>query len=103
MHALILMSPSGQTPTDAELQMEHERFIDALDEANKVVLGGTWEPAAAGYEAAYLVSCESPEEAHAIAASDPLVRADAIHFDVVKWQLVGMNPDAVDRSSLLYP
>jgi hypothetical protein len=32
-----------------------------------------------------------------------LIRADAIHCDVVKWQLVGMNPDAVDRSSLLYP
>jgi hypothetical protein len=71
MHALILMSPSRQGPPDAELRMEHERFIDGLDQANKVVLGGGWEPAAAGYEAAYLVSCESPEEAHAIAASDP--------------------------------
>jgi uncharacterized protein YciI len=103
MHALILMSPSGKSPTDAELQMEHERFIDGLDQANKVVLGGGWAPAMGGFEAAYLVSCESLEEARAIAVSDPLVRADAIRCDVVEWELVGMNPDAVDRSSLLYP
>jgi hypothetical protein len=43
------------------------------------------------------VSCESLEAARAIAASDPLVRADAIRCEVVAWELVGMNPDAVDR------
>ncbi len=67
------------------------------------MLGGGWTPAAGGFDAAYLVSCESLEEAQAIAESDPLVRADAIRCDVVEWELVGMNPDAVDRSSLLYP
>jgi uncharacterized protein YciI len=83
--------------------VEHERFIDGLDQANKVVLGGAWKPAAGGFEAAYLVSCESLEEARAIALSDPLARAETIRCDVVEWQLVGLNPDAVDRSSLLYP
>jgi uncharacterized protein YciI len=103
MHALILMTPRGTSPTDAEPQAEHERFIDGLDQAKKVVLGGGWNPPAGGFEAAYVVSCESLEEARAIAVSDPLVRAGAIRCDVVEWELVGMNPDAVDRSSLLYP
>jgi uncharacterized protein YciI len=103
MHALILMSPSGTGSADAELQTEHERFVDELDHASKVVLGGGWEPAAGGFDGAYLVSCDSLEEARAIAASDPLVRADAIRCEVVEWELVGMNPDAVDRGLLLYP
>jgi hypothetical protein len=52
MHALILMSPSGKRPADAELQQEHERFIGGLDQVNKVVLGGGWKLAAGGFEAA---------------------------------------------------
>jgi uncharacterized protein YciI len=103
MHALILMSPSDHGPADVELQIEHERFIGELDQSNQVVLGGGWNPAAGGYEAAYVVSCKWLDEARAIAASDPLARADAIRCDVVEWELVGVNPDAVDRSSLLYP
>lgn len=27
----------------------------------------------------------------------------AVRCDVVEWQLVGVNPDAVDREVLLYP
>jgi uncharacterized protein YciI len=103
MHALILVAPRGEDPPDAETQMEHERFIDGLNEANKVVLGGSWTPATGGFAGAYLVSCLSLDEAHAIALSDPLFRTHAFRYDVVEWQLVGVNPDAVDRSSLLYP
>jgi uncharacterized protein YciI len=103
MHALILILPSGTNPPDAESQIEHERFIDGLDEANKVVLGGSWRPAVGGFEGAYLVSCASLDEARAIAGSDPLVGADPTRCDVVEWELVGVNPDSVDRSSLLYP
>jgi hypothetical protein len=43
------------------------------------------------------------DEARAIAASGPLVRTGGIRCDVVEWELVGVNPDAVDRSALLYP
>jgi hypothetical protein len=100
MHALVLMAPGRTTPPDAELEAEHERFIDRLAEADKVVLGGGLRPAAAGFEGAYVVSCESLEEAHEVSASDPLVRAEAIRCQVVEWELVGVNPDAVDRSAL---
>jgi uncharacterized protein YciI len=117
MHALVLMAPRRMTPADAEkpagherfidrldpeLHAEHVRFIDRLDQANKVVLGGALRPAAAGFEGAYVVRCESLDEAREISASDPYVRADAVGCKVVEWELVGFNPDAVDRSALLY-
>jgi hypothetical protein len=55
-----------------------------------------------GFEAAYLLSCTTLDEARQIAASDPLVRGDAMRFEVVEWELVGVDPDAVDRDALLY-
>jgi uncharacterized protein YciI len=102
MHALVLMATDPAGLPD-ELQRDHERFIDHLDRAGKVVLGGGLKAAAGPYYGAYLLSCGSLAEARAIAASDPLVRAGGIRCDVVEWELVGVNPDAVDRSALLYP
>ena len=81
MHVLVLMARRGNASAGDELQREHEQFIDGLDRMNKVVLGGSWKPAAAGFEGAYLLSCSSLDEAREIAASDPLVRADAIRCE----------------------
>jgi YCII-related domain len=102
MHALVLMA-IGPAGIPDELQRDHERFIDDLDRANQVVLGGGLKPGVAPYGGAYLLSCGSLDEARDIAASDPLVRGGAVRCDVVEWELVGVNPDAVDRSALLYP
>ena len=38
-----------------------------------------------------------------VAESDPLVRAGVVRFEVLEWVLVAFNPDAIDRSALLYP
>lgn len=103
MHALVLMAPGPAPDRAGELEQAHERFIDELDEASRVVLGGSWKPPAGGFDAAYLVRCESLEEAREIALSDPLARAGAITCEVVEWELVGVNPDAVDQGSLLFP
>jgi hypothetical protein len=103
MHVLVLVAPSGTTATNSELEARHERFIDDLDEANKVVLGGAWKPAVDGFEGAYLLSCESLQEARDIAQSDPLSSANASGCKLVEWELVGVNPNAVDHDSLLYP
>jgi uncharacterized protein YciI len=103
MHALVLMSATGTIPFPDELQREHERFIDRLDADNQIILGGRWRPPTAGIDAAYLLSCQSLQEAHQVAAADPLVRGDAVRCQVIEWELVGVNPDAVDRSSLLFP
>jgi uncharacterized protein YciI len=103
MHVLVLLDPSDSTAANSELEARHERFIDDLDQANKVVLGGAWKPPVDGFEGAYLLSCESLQEARDIADSDPLVSANAFGCNVVEWELVGVNPKAVDRNSLLYP
>ena len=55
------------------------------------------------FKGAYLLSCGSLQEAREIAESDPLVGGNAVRCEVVEWELVGVNPDAVDRDSLLYP
>ena len=102
MHALVLLAPSGHTPTDHELQAEHERFIDGLDRADQVVTGGSLRPPSERLEGAYLLRCASLREARKIAESDPLVRADAVRFEVLECVLVAFNPDAIDRGALLY-
>jgi hypothetical protein len=56
-------------------------LVDRLDQANEVLPGGALQPAAAGFEGAYVVRCGSLEEAREIAASDPLVRADGIRWE----------------------
>jgi hypothetical protein len=102
MHALVLLAPSGLSSSD-ELADEHERFIDGLIARHRVVLGGDWDPPVAGFEAAYLLGCASLDEAREIAGSDPFVRGGSMRFEVVEWGLVSVDPDAVDRDSLLYP
>jgi uncharacterized protein YciI len=102
MHALVLMAP-GETRPDSGLQADHEQFIDRLAKENKVILGGVLEPPAANFVGAYVVNCDSLDEARRIAASDPLARANAIRCEITEWELVGINPKAVDRDALLYP
>lgn len=101
MHALVLMAGTVDVPD--ELDRAHEGFIGELDREDRVVLGGGLAPAAGAYVGAYVLRCASLEEARATAAADPLVAAGAVRCDVVEWQLVGVNPDAVDREALLYP
>ena len=43
------------------------------------------------------------EGAREIALSDQLAQAGAITCEVVEWELVGVNPGAVDQGSLLFP
>jgi uncharacterized protein YciI len=101
VHVLVLLAPGAGRHGD-EVQADHERFIDELIAEKQIVLGGDWKPPVAGYEAAYLLNCTTLEEAREIASSDPFVRGEALRFDVVEWELVAVDPDAVDRDSLLY-
>ena len=103
MHVLVLLAPVANHAAGEQLQPDHERFIDGLIAQKRIVLGGDWKPPVAGFDAAYLLSCATLDEARQIAAKDPFVRGDAMRFEVVEWQLVGVDPDAVDRDSLLYP
>ena len=103
MHALVLLAPIGTPPAVDDLQADHERFIDRLDRANTIITGGSLRPASDQLDGAYVLRCESIEEARKIADSDPLVRAGAARCEVLEWVLVAFNPDAIDRGALLYP
>ena len=61
------------------------------------------QPPPLGVEAAYVLSCASLTEAHDIVAREPLVSSGCMRVDVVEWQLVGVNPDAVERELLIRP
>jgi uncharacterized protein YciI len=103
VHALVLLAPGAQASAGEEVGAGHVRFVEDLIEQKKIVLGGDWEPPIGGFEAAYLLSCASLDEAREIAASDPLVHSGGMQFEVVEWQLVDFDPEAVDRGSLLDP
>jgi uncharacterized protein YciI len=102
MHALIAMTPTdiGQ---DEELEGAHEEFIGELEAQHRVILGGELAPPVAGHYGAYVIRCDSLDEARAIAARDPLVKRGAVTLTVTEWRLVGVDPEAVDRTSLLFP
>jgi hypothetical protein len=50
--------------------------------------------------AAYLLRCEDVEEARAIAGRDPLTVHGVMRPPCVQWELVGVNPAAIDPSLL---
>ncbi|MBM7786288.1 YciI family protein [Tenggerimyces flavus] len=102
MHALIAMTPTGQHETD-ELQGAHEEFIGALERDHRVILGGELKPPLAGHLGAYVVRCRDLEEAQRLAEQDPLAKSGAITVQAYEWQLVGVDPEAVDKDALLFP
>jgi uncharacterized protein YciI len=65
-------------------------------EQNVVLLGGSFESAVDGAEAAYLLHTSSAAEAEQWAARDPLVRSAAYKPRVVAWHLVGITIPAID-------
>ena len=82
---------------------DHEPFVDWLHSLNLVVLGGELDPPALGAEAAYVLSCGSLADARELVASDPLVSSGCMRADLVEWQLVGLNPAAVESELLWRP
>jgi uncharacterized protein YciI len=82
---------------------EHEPYVDWLVARNLVLLGGDFEPAVGAADAAYVLRCDTLDEARRIAAEDPLVASGSATAEVVEWQLVGINPDAIEPSLELRP
>jgi len=102
MYALILFR-LGSRPETADVAREHEAFIDDLIRGNQILLGGPWDCAAGPFRAAYLLRCASLEEARATTSADPIFRDRVYEAEIVEWQLVGINPEAIDRDLVLTP
>jgi uncharacterized protein YciI len=79
----------------------HEEFVSSLIRRNVVLLGGAFSHDVDGAWAAYVLRCQNPEEARAIAAEDPFVVNGVMRPVCVQWQLVGINPDAIDDEAVI--
>lgn len=93
---LVLLRPAANhAEADAHFA-DHVSFIEDMDAANLVLLGGDFEGAVHGADAAYLLHTASRAEAEEWAARDPLIRSGAYSAHIVDWHLVGIAPRAVD-------
>jgi hypothetical protein len=76
----------------------HEGYIDSLIARNLVLLGGSFAGRVGDATAAYVPHCDGMSAAREIAAEDPLAMAGAVKLEFVEWQLVGIDPAAIEPS-----
>ena len=81
----------------------HEQFISSLIRRNLVLLGGAFGVVVDDVYAAYVLRCGGIRQACAIAADDPFVVNEVLRPQCVEWELVGINPDAIDASTVVRP
>jgi uncharacterized protein YciI len=97
VYVLVLMNEvpgaAAGLPEDA-----HEGYIDSLIARNLVLLGGSFAGRVGDATAAYVLHCDSMSAAREIAADDPLAMAGAVKLEFVEWQLVGIDPAAIEPS-----
>jgi uncharacterized protein YciI len=97
VYVLVLMNdvPGAEAavPEDA-----HEGYIDSLIARKLVLLGGPFAGRVGAATAAYVLHCDSMSAAREIAAEDPLAAAGAVTLEIVEWQLVGIDPAAIEPS-----
>lgn len=100
MYALVLFKP-GSRPEDDGVNRRHEAFIDDLIRRNQVLLGGPWASPHTPFDGAYLLWCDSLVEANEIVGRDPCFRHGCHEPVVVEWDLVGINPGAIEPDIVL--
>jgi uncharacterized protein YciI len=103
LYVLVILRGAANADDDETYAAAHERFISSLIKRNVILLGGTFAQATDGAYGAYVVHCSGVEEARALATEDPLVEHDVVRPQCVEWQLVGINPDAIDAAAVVRP
>lgn len=101
MYYLVLLRPGG-AQSHPELDDQHEAFIDGLIRRNEILLGGNLLPRE-GLSAAYLLACDSRERAEEVVRLDPYVQEGVFRPKILEWNLVAINPEAVEPSLALRP
>ena len=102
-YVLVILRRGGSADDERLHAEEHERFIDSLIERNLVLLGGAFVEAVGDADGAYLLHCGTLEEARELAGADPYAVHDVVRPQCVVWDLVGINPDAIDEAAILRP
>jgi hypothetical protein len=102
-YVLVLLREGSNLKDEPVHAAAHERFISSLIRRNLVLIGGGLDDAVDDVYAAYVLRCGGVEEASAIAAEDPFVVNDVVRPQCVEWNVVGVNPDAIDASTVVRP
>jgi uncharacterized protein YciI len=102
-YVLVILRGGDEADDEHLHAAAHEEFISSLIKRNLVLLGGAFAAPSDDIHAAYLLRCGSIEEARAIAAEDPFVTNDVVRPECVEWELVGVNPDAIDPDAVVRP
>ena len=102
-YVLVILRGGGNADSEQFYAPAHDRFVSSLIKRNVVLLGGRFAMAVEDAYAAYVLRCSGVDEARRIAAEDPFVVHDVVRPDCVEWELVGVNPDAIDASAVIRP
>lgn len=102
-YVLVILRHGGKAENEQLHAPAHERFISSLIKQNVVLLGGAFAKAVEDAHAAYVLRCSGVDEALGIVAEDPFVVHDVVRPQCVAWELVGVNPDAIDASAVIRP
>jgi uncharacterized protein YciI len=100
---LVTLSAGKSLNHEALHALDHRDFIGSLIARNLVLLGGALGEVLDGIHAAYVLRCGGIEEARRIAAEDPLVLHGVMRPVCVEWELVGVNPAAIEPTALIRP
>ena len=103
MYVLVLLMAGARAADEPLHAAAHERFIDSLIERNLVLLGGGFAEPIADSVGAYLLRCQTLDEARELVESDPYVANGVVQPELTQWELVGINPEAIDASLVLRP
>lgn len=93
---LVLLEPLGDAAAADEHFSDHIAFVDQMIAENVVLLGGGFDGPLDGAIGAYLLRTASLAIAEEWAARDPLTARGACRARIVRWDLVGINPHAID-------
>ena len=98
------MLRSGPSVEDEQVHAAaHREFINWMIRRNVVLLGGAFGSPFDDVYAAYLLRCSGLDEAREIVADDPFVAQDVVRPQFMEWELVGINPDAIDEAAVVRP
>lgn len=93
---LVLMLPDDNFAAEQEHRAAHITFIETLEAADVVLLGGEFGSPVDGAQAAYLLHVSTQAEAEQWASKDPLVLNKVCRTRVIPWHLVGIATSAID-------
>jgi uncharacterized protein YciI len=93
---LVLLQPGPNRAAEPEHRAAHIAFVETMEAANVVLLGGDFDAPVDGADAAYLLHVPSRSEAEAWATKDPFVAKKVFEARVVAWRLVGIASAAID-------